>query len=70
MLIGTKIAAIFLVALALLASFTLIAAAGSTTWTKVIEEGAEDFKESCAACHGADARGGGDPRQKAFQEAS
>lgn len=63
-----KRAAIFLVALALFASFTRIAAASSTTWTKVIEEGAEDFKESCAACHGADARGGGDLGGKLFKK--
>ncbi|MFA5952649.1 MAG: c-type cytochrome [Hyphomicrobium sp.] len=63
-----KIAAILLVALGHLASLTRIAAAGSTTWTKVIEEGAEDFKESCAACHGADARGGGDLGGKLFKK--
>lgn len=65
---GLKVAAIVALVFAILATLSRIAAADSPTWTKVVGEGAEDYKENCAACHGTDAKGGGDLGQKLFKK--
>jgi mono/diheme cytochrome c family protein len=63
-----KVTAVVALGLVVLAALSRIAAADSATWNKVLEEGAEDYKESCAACHGADAKGGGDLGGKLFKK--
>ena len=61
-----KMAAILVLASLLLMALTRMAAAQSGTWATILREGAEEYKESCAACHGADAKGGGEFGQKLF----
>lgn len=55
-------------AIAILTAQTRITAAESDAWTTIIREGAEEYKESCAACHGTDAKGRGDLGQKLFKK--
>jgi mono/diheme cytochrome c family protein len=63
-----KATEILVLAILILAALTRIAAAQSGTWATILREGAEEYKESCAACHGADAKGGGELGQKLFKK--
>jgi mono/diheme cytochrome c family protein len=63
-----KAAAILTLAFVIMAALTRIAAAQSDTWAKILREGAEEYKESCAACHGDDAKGRGELGQKLFKK--
>ncbi|HEX2842097.1 c-type cytochrome [Hyphomicrobium sp.] len=63
-----KVATILVLAIAILTAQTRIAPAGSDAWTTIIREGAEEYKESCAACHGTNAQGRGDLGQKLFKK--
>jgi mono/diheme cytochrome c family protein len=65
-----KLAAILVLAILVLPALTRIAAAQSGTWATIIREGAEEYKETCAACHGANAKGGGEFGQKLFKKPS
>lgn len=63
-----KFAAILILTILILAVLTRIAAAQSGAWATILREGAEEYKENCASCHGADAKGGGDLGQKLFKK--
>ncbi len=63
-----KVTAIVVLTILILAALIRIAAAQSGAWTTILREGAEEYKENCAACHGADAKGGGDLGQKLFKK--
>lgn len=63
-----KVAAIVMLAILILAALSRIAAAQSGTWTTILREGGEEYQENCAACHGADAKGGGELGQKLFKK--
>lgn len=63
-----KMTAILVLAILILAALTRIAAAQSGTWATILREGADEYKESCVACHGTDAKGGGELGQKLFKK--
>lgn len=55
-----KAAVLATLAILTLAALTRIAAAQSGAWPTILREGAEEYAESCAACHGTDFKGSGE----------
>ncbi len=63
-----KVAVLATLAILILAALTRIAAAQSGAWPTILREGAEEYAESCAACHGTDFKGSGELGQKLFKK--